>query len=141
MKETLDTDAVTVGGLSASQVEQSRREHGENVLTPPKPVSMWKLYMEKYQDPIIRILLVAAVISLVLAFVDGDFVETIGIFIAIFLATTIGFIFERDAAKKFNVLTALSEEQPVKVCREGRVVEVARRDIVVGDIVLVEGGD
>ena len=64
MKETLDTDAVTVGGLSASQVEQSRREHGENVLTPPKPVSMWKLYMEKYQDPIIRILLVAAVISL-----------------------------------------------------------------------------
>lgn len=141
MKETLDTDAVAVGGLSASQVEQSRREHGENVLTPPKPVSMWKLYMEKYQDPIIRILLVAAVISLVLAFVEGDFVETIGIFIAIFLATTIGFIFERDAAKKFNVLTALSEEQPVKVCREGRVVEVARRDIVVGDIVLVEVGD
>ena len=74
--------------------------------------------MEEYQDPIIRILLVAAVISLVLAFVEGDFVETIGIFIAIFLATTIGFIFERDAAKKFNVLTALSEEQPVKVCRE-----------------------
>ena len=108
MKETLDTDAVAIGGLSAGQVEQSRREHGENVLTPPKPVSMWKLYMEKYQDPIIRILLVAAVISLVLAFVEGDFVETIGIFIAIFLATTIGFIFERDAAKKFNVLTALS---------------------------------
>ena len=107
-------------GLTRQQVEQSRREHGANVLTPVKRTSLWKLYLEKYEDPIIRILLVAAAISLVLAFVQNDFVETIGIIVAIFFATTVGFYFERDAAKKFNVLTQMNEEQPVKVVREGR---------------------
>ena len=128
-------------GLTRQQVEQSRREHGANVLTPVKRTSLWKLYLEKYEDPIIRILLVAAAISLVLAFVQNDFVETIGIIVAIFFATTVGFYFERDAAKKFNVLTQMNEEQPVKVVREGRVHQIARREVVVGNIIIVEPGD
>ena len=128
-------------GLTAIEVEESRARHGENVLTPPRRPSMWKLYLEKYQDPMVRILLVAAVASLILAFVKGDFVETIGIIAAVILATTVGFYFERDAARKFDVLTQLGEEQPVKVVREGRIVEIPRRDVVVGDVVLVETGD
>ena len=102
---------------------------------------MWHLYLEKYQDPMIRILLVAAIVSLVLAFVKQDFIETIGIIFAIILATTVGFFFERDAARKFDVLTQLGEEQPVKVLREGKIVEIPRREVVVGDVVIVETGD
>ena len=128
-------------GLDNDGVEESRRQHGSNTLTPPKRDSLWQQYMEKYKDPIIQILLVAAAVSLVLAFIENDFVETIGIFIAIFLATTIGFVFEVDAAKKFDVLTALGEEQPVKVCRNGHVAAIPHKDVVVGDIVLIETGD
>ena len=128
-------------GLTAIEVEESRAKHGENVLTPPRRPSMWKLYLEKYQDPMVRILLVAAVVSLVLAFVKGDFIETIGIIAAVILATTVGFYFERDAARKFDVLTQLGEEQPVKVVREGTIMEIPRREVVVGDVVLVETGD
>lgn len=128
-------------GLNDQQVEQSRREHGENLLTPPKRTSLLRLYLEKYNDPIIRILLVAAVASLALAFFHKDFIETIGIVLAIILATTIGFYFERDAAKKFDVLTALGEESPVKVRRNGTVREIPRKDVVVGDVIIIEVGD
>ena len=128
-------------GLSDEQVGQSRKRCGLNVLTPPRRISLWKLYLDKYRDPIIQILLVAALISLVLAFIEHNFMETTGIFVAVFLATTVGFYFERDAAKKFHILTALSEEQPVKVRRNGRVIEIPRRDVVVDDIVLIEVGD
>ena len=128
-------------GLSAGDVEKSRREHGENTLTPPKRTPLWKLYLDKYKDPIIKILLVAAVVSLGLAAIHGEYIETIGIILAIVLATTIGFWFEMDAAKKFNVLTALGEESPVKVRRDGKVVEIARKDVVVGDVVIIEVGD
>ena len=147
-------------GLSATEVAMSRLEHGENVLTPPRRQSMWRLYLEKYQDPMIRILLVAAVVSLVLSFVKNDYIETIGIIAAVILATTVGFYFERDAARKFDVLTQLGEEQRVKVIRsltpnpsptgegnykgEGsqcQVMEIPRKEVVVGDIVIVETGD
>ena len=128
-------------GLTGQEVEQSRLEHGENVLTPPKRQSMWRLYLEKYEDPMVRILLVAAVISLVLAFVRQDFIETIGIIAAVILATTVGFYFERDAIRRFNVLTQLGEEQLVKVLRDGQIMEIARREVVVGDVVMVETGD
>lgn len=128
-------------GLNPAEVEKSRLEHGANILTPPAKTPLWKLYLEKYQDPMIRILLFAAVISLILAFVQHDFLETLGIFLAIFFATTVGFYFECDASRKFDVLNALGEEQAVKVRRNGKVVEVARKDIVVGDIVLLEVGD
>ncbi len=134
-------DNQALGGLTSAQVEQSRREHGENVLTPPKRTPMWRLYLEKYNDPIIKVLLVAAAVSLVLAIIENEFVEVIGIFVAIFLATTIGFYFERDAAKKFNVLTAIGEESPVKVVRDGKVQEIPRRDVVVGDVVVLGVGD
>lgn len=128
-------------GLTDEQVRQSREQHGKNVLTPPQRTSLWKLYLDKYRDPIIQILLVAAFVSLILAFIEKNFMETIGIFVAVFLATTVGFYFERDAAKKFNLLTAFSEEQPVKVRRNGKVMEIPRHDVVVGDVVLVEVGD
>ena len=147
-------------GLSPEEVQESRRLHGENVLTPPPRQSMWRLYIEKYQDPMVRILLVAALVSLVLAFVKDDFMETIGIIAAIILATTVGFYFERDAARRFDVLTQLSEEQPVKVVRNltpntdltsnpspkgeensCQVIEIPRREVVVGDVVIVETGD
>ena len=102
---------------------------------------MWLLYLDKYKDPMVRILLVAAVVSLGLSFVKQDFIETIGIISAIILATTVGFYFERDAARKFDVLTQMGEEQLVKVLREGQVQEIARREVVVGDEVIVETGD
>ncbi len=111
---------------------------------------MWRLYLEKYQDPMVRILLAAALVSLVLSFVKYDFVETIGIIAAIILATTVGFYFERDAARKFNVLTQLSEGLPVKVMRRrgddptdqaGTLMEIPLREVVVGDVVVIETGD
>lgn len=137
----MDIDKNKRIGLTDEQVKQSREQHGKNVLTPPQRTSLWNLYLDKYRDPIIQILLVAAFVSLILAFIEKNFMETIGIFVAVFLATTVGFYFERDAAKKFNLLTALSEEQPVKVRRNGKVMEIPRHDVVVGDVVLVEVGD
>lgn len=137
----MDIDKNKRIGLTDEQVKQSREQHGKNVLTPPQRTSLWKLYLDKYRDPIIQILLVAAFVSLILAFIEKNFMETIGIFVAVFLATTVGFYFERDAAKKFNLLTALCEEQPVKVRRNGKVMEIPRHDVVVGDVVLVEVGD
>ena len=128
-------------GLTAAEVLQSRLEHGENVLTPPKQQSKWRLYLEKYEDPMVRILLVAALVSLALSFVKQDFVETLGIIAAIILATTVGFYFECDAARRFSILTQMGEEQSVKVMRDGRLQEIPRREIVVGDIVIVETGD
>lgn len=128
-------------GLTAEQVARSRMEHGQNVLPPAQRESLWKLYADKFHDPIIIILIIAAVISLPLAYFEGNIIETVGILVAIFLATTIGFLFECDASHKFNLLTQLDEQQPVKVRREGQVMQVERQDVVVGDIVLVEVGD
>ena len=130
-----------VQGISSNQVEALRAKYGENVLTPPQRKSVWRLYVEKYNDPIIKILLVAASISLALAFVNGEYMEVVGIFVAIFLATTIGFYFELDASRRFDELTALGEEQPVRVIRNGQVQLIARREVVVGDVVLLEVGD
>ena len=127
----MDIDKNKRIGLTDEQVKQSREQHGKNVLTPSQRTSLWKLYLDKYRDPIIQILLVAAFVSLILAFIEKNFMETIGIFVAVFLATTVGFYFERDAAKKFNLLMALSEEQPVKVRRNGKVMEIPRHDVVV----------
>ena len=128
-------------GLTASQVEKSRNAHGMNILTPPHKTSMWKLYLEKYKDPIIQILLVAAAISLAMAWVENDYVETFGIILAIFFATTVGFYFERDAAKRFNLLIKMDDVQLVKVRRDGHVIEIPRKDVVKGDLIIVEVGD
>lgn len=128
-------------GLSDSEVLESRRQHGTNLLTPPKRPSIWKLYLEKFKDPVIRVLLVAACLSLVISVIEGEYAETIGIFFAIFLATGIGFYFEYDANRKFDLLNAVGEETPVSVVRNGNVREIPRRDIVVGDIVILNTGD
>lgn len=132
---------VSTQGLTEEQIVESRQQHGNNVLTPPKTTPLWKLYLNKYTDPIIQILLIAAFISLALAIIEGDFIETIGIFVAIFFATTIGFYFERDAAKKFNILNALNEDSLVKIRRNGKITEIARKEVVVGDVILIEVGD
>ena len=138
---TSSSENVNLQGLGDAQVEASRSQHGENVLTPPRRTSYWKLYLDKYHDPIIQILLVAALVSLLLAFIERDFMETLGIILAVVIATMVGFYFECDAARRFNVLTAMNEDQRVKVRRNGRVTEVKRREVVVGDIILVEVGD
>lgn len=128
-------------GLNDAGVSASRAKYGTNTLTPPKKTSLWRLYLDKFKDPIIRILLVAACLSLGLAFVEDDFAESIGIFLAVFLATGVGFYFECDAAKKFRVLNSINEDTLVKVKRNGNVCEIMRRDVVMGDIVLIEPGD
>ena len=137
---TKETDWLSVG-LNDRQVEESRALHGSNELPPPKRPSMWRLYLEKFQDPVIRILLVAALLSFVVAFVENEFAETIGIVCAILLATGIGFYFEYDAARKFDVLNALGSEALVRVVRNGQVCEVPRKELVVGDIIMLETGD
>ncbi|MBR0042525.1 MAG: calcium-translocating P-type ATPase, PMCA-type [Bacteroides sp.] len=128
-------------GLTDEEVLQSRSRHGDNVLTPPKRPSLWKLYLEKFEDPVVRVLLVAACFSLLISIFENEYAETIGIILAILLATGIGFYFEYDANKKFDLLNSVNEETPVKVLRNGRVQEVPRKDVVVGDIVMLETGD
>ena len=128
-------------GLTDSEVLQSREKNGVNLLTPPKRPSLWKLYLEKFEDPVVRVLLVAAVFSLIISTIENEYAETIGIIAAILLATGIGFFFEYDANKKFDLLNAVNEETLVKVIRNGKIQEIPRKDVVVGDIVVLETGE
>ena len=128
-------------GLTDSEVLQSREKNGVNLLTPPKRPSLWKLYLEKFEDPVVRGLLVAAVFSLIISIIENEYAETIGIIAAILLATGIGFFFEYDANKKFDLLNAVNEETLVKVIRNGKIQEIPRKDVVVGDIVVLETGE
>lgn len=128
-------------GLTDEQVRESRAAHGANLLTPPERPSLWKLYLEKFEDPVVRVLLVAALFSLIISVVEDEYAETIGIIAAILLATGIGFFFEYDAGRKFDLLNAVNEETPVKVLRNGRIQEVPRKEVVVGDIVMLETGE
>ena len=129
------------GGLTDDEVRQSREKYGVNLLTPPKRPSLWKLYLEKFEDPVVRVLLVAAIFSLIISVIENEYAETIGIIAAILLATGIGFYFEYDASKKFDLLNAVNEETLVKVIRNGRVQEIPRKDVVVGDIIVLETGE
>lgn len=137
-------------GLTSVQVEESRKKHGSNVLTPPEKESLWKKFLEKFEDPIIRILLVAWVLSMVISAVHcwgpeqagfQAFLEPLGIFFAILLASTIGFFFEVKAARAFELLNTVNDDVLVTVERDGRVQQVSRKDIVVGDIVILNTGD
>ncbi len=130
-----------IKGLTPEEVIKSREEYGENILTPPKKESVWRLFIEKFNDPIIKVLLVAALLSLIVGFIDGEFAETIGIFGAILLATGVSFWFEYDAKKRFEVLNKVNDDTPVKVIRSEGVTEIPKRDVVVGDIVVVGSGD
>ena len=137
-------------GLTNKEVEESRRINGTNILTPPEKTSLWKQFMEKFEDPIIRILLLAWLLSMIISAVHcwgseqagfSAFLEPLGIFLAIVLASTIGFIFEVKAAKAFEVLNTVNDDVQVTVMREGKVQQVPRKEIVVGDIVLLNTGD
>lgn len=128
-------------GLTQEEVIASRKQYGDNLLTPPKRESLWKLFLEKFEDPIIRILLIAAFLSLGIAFVHNEFAETIGIFCAIFLATGVSFWFETDANKKFDILNQVNDETLIKVIRDGSVREISKKDIVVGDVVILGTGE
>ena len=128
-------------GLTDSEVKASRQKHGANILTPPKKEPLWKLFLKKFEDPIIRILLIAAFLSLGISIIHNEYIETIGIFCAILLATGVSFWFEMDANKKFDVLNQVNDEDQIMVMRNGNVKQVAKKDIVVGDIVLLEIGN
>ena len=125
-------------GLTSQEVDESRQRHGDNVITPPKDDSVWRLLLEKFRDPIIRILLLAAVLSLAIGFIHKDFTESVGIICAIILATCVGFWFEWDAQRRFRRLNQVNDDIPVKVMREGSIREIPRRDVVTGDVVYIE---
>ena len=128
-------------GLSSSRVAESRQRYGANVITPPADASAWRLLAEKFRDPIIRILLLAAVLSLVIGCVERDFTESVGIVCAIILATCVGFFFEWDARRRFRRLNRVNDEVPVKVMRDGAMCEIPRCEVVVGDLVSIESGE
>lgn len=128
-------------GLSASEVVESRRLHGTNIITPPREQSPWALLFDKFRDPVIKVLLAAAVLSLAIGFVQHDFTESVGIICAIILATCVGFFFERDAQRRFRRLNKVNDDIPVTVLRDGAMQRVPRCEVVVGDIVVVESGE
>ena len=137
-------------GLTKQEVEESRRLHGENILTPPEKASLWSQFLEKFNDPIILILLVAWLLSMIIAGVHcwgpeakgfTAFLEPIGIFFAIMLASCVGFFFEMKANKAFDVLNTVNDDTLVKVIREGNICQVTKKEVVVGDIVVLETGE
>lgn len=128
-------------GLNDAEVKESREKYGENTLTPPPHTPLWKLFLEKFRDPIIRILLVAAFLSLIISIIHNEYAETIGIFVAIFLATGVGFWFEMDANRKFDLLNQVNDDILIKVRRSGSIREIPKREVVVGDIVVLETGE
>ena len=136
-----------ITGLSDEQVIESRRLHGANVLTPPKKDPLWRLLLEKFNDPIIKILMVAWVLSIIIAVTEisakgyGVLMEPLGILMAILIATIASFVFEWRAERAFERLNTVSDDALCTVIRSGVVVEVPRKDIVVGDVVLLNQGD
>ncbi|MDE5877619.1 MAG: calcium-translocating P-type ATPase, PMCA-type [Muribaculaceae bacterium] len=136
-------------GLSPAQVEESRRKHGVNILTPPEKEPLWKRFLEKFGDPLIIILLIAGVLSIGISCYEfwglnegpGVFFEPIGIFIAILLATGLAFMFELKADKEFSLLNQVNDDEPVQVIRQGGATTVPRKDVVVGDIVVLNTGE
>jgi len=138
-----------IDGLTAAQVEESRAAHGSNVITPPPRPSLWRKFIGYFDNPLIKILLVALLLSIAIAIYEYSatratanvFLEPLGILVAILLATLIGFWLEVSADRKFEILNKVNDDLLVKVVREGRVTEIPRRDVVVGDTVILETGD
>jgi Ca2+-transporting ATPase len=128
-------------GLSDSQVIENRKAYGENLLSPPEREPLWRLFLEKFEDPIIRILLIAALLSLGISIIHWEFAETIGIICAIILATGVAFWFEMDANKKFDILNKVNDDTLVKLIRNANICEIAKKEIVVGDIVIIGSGE
>ena len=136
-------------GLNEAEVLQSRKEHGVNILTPPEKESLWSKFLEKFEDPLIRILLVAGLLSIGISCYEfwglghawTVFFEPIGIFVAILLATGLSFYFELIADKEFSILNQVNDDEPVKVIRCGNTIEIPKKDVVVGDILIISTGD
>ena len=136
-------------GLTEKQVLENRDKYGVNILTPPEKEPLWKQFLEKFSDPIIKILLVALVLSVGVAcyqFFSGAepasvFLEPVGILVAILLATCVGFAFEVSANKKFEILNQVNDDTMVQVIRGGNICEIPRRDVVVGDVVVLNTGE
>jgi Ca2+-transporting ATPase len=136
-------------GLTDTEVLESRKQHGVNLLTPPPKESVFKLFVKKFKDPLIIILMIAGVFSIGISFYEfyglnegaGVFFEPIGIFIAIILATGLSFYFEHKADKEFSILNQVNDDEPVQVIRNGNNIQIAKKDIVVGDLVLLNTGD
>ena len=136
-------------GLSAQEVEASRKEHGENVLTPPAKKPIWLQFLDKFKDPLIIILIFAGVLSICISLYEylglghgfAVFFEPGGIFVAILLATGLSFYFEYQADKEFAILNQVNDDEPVEVIRQSNITEVPRRNIVVGDIVVLNTGE
>lgn len=130
-----------LSGLNDIEVEENRAKYGYNIITPPKNTPWYIIYISKFKDPIIVILLIAAIISLVFGFIKNEYAESIGIIVTIFLATWVGFYQEYDAKKKFEALNSEKDFELVKVVRNGIVVEVTKDKLVFGDLVLISAGD
>ncbi|MCA9107806.1 MAG: HAD-IC family P-type ATPase, partial [Planctomycetales bacterium] len=128
-------------GLSSAEVLQSREKHGSNLLTPPQRDPWWKLFLEKFDDPIIRILLIAAIVAIAVGAMHGEYLEGIGILAAVFLATIIAFVNEFRANQEFDILNAVNDEVPTRVLRDGGFTTVPKHEVVVGDWVLIEAGE
>jgi Ca2+-transporting ATPase len=128
-------------GLTDEQVLASRAAHGTNVLTPPPRTPLWKRYLQKFDDPVIRILMIAAGIAIAVGAMDGHAAEGFGILVAIFLATFLAFWNELRAAREFDILNTSSDDVAVKVVRDGSYRHIPKRDVVVGDCVFVEVGE
>jgi Ca2+-transporting ATPase len=128
-------------GLTPAEVERSRHTHGSNVLTPPEREPWWKQWLSKFEDPVIRILMIAAVIQIAVGAYKGEYIEGLAIVAAILLATTLAFVNEFKANREFDILNRVNDDTPVKVIRGGRFDTVPKRDVVVGDVVLVETGE
>jgi len=132
----------SASGLSSSRVDEMRKRYGANAMTPPVREPLWKQYLEKFDDPIIKILLLAVGISTLVALVQGSgLLDTIGIIVAVLLATGIAFINEYRSSREFDVLNAHRDDVAIKVIRDGNATTVPSRDIVVGDLILLEAGD
>lgn len=136
-------------GLTDAEVLESRKKYGANVLTPPEKEPLWKQFLEKFEDPLIIILMIAGVLSIGISFYEyfglgegGEvFFEPAGIFVAILLATGLAFYFELQADKEFTILNQVNDDEPVEVIRNGNVKQIPRKDVVVGDIVILNTGE
>lgn len=143
------SDKTRYKGLTQVQVEESRRKYGANVMTTPEKESLWQQFLKKFKDPLIIILLIAGVLSVGISCYEfwglgdgpGVFFEPIGIFIAILLATSLAFYFEFRADKEFSLLNQVNDDEPVQVIRDGKIMQVTRKEIVVGDIVILNTGE
>ncbi|MDE5650536.1 MAG: haloacid dehalogenase, partial [Duncaniella sp.] len=136
-------------GLTDKEVEESRRKYGENVLTPPAREPLWKLFLAKFRDPLIIVLLIAGVLSVLISLYEfyglhqkaTVFFEPVGIFMAIFLATGLSFYFEKKAEDEFKILNQVNDDEPVQVVRNGNPTQVPKRDVVVGDVLILNTGE